>query len=155
MSLIVLRFFLCMRLHAGRRHVHCLDEPTHLLNILGLLVEALLFGMFTICMMVDQFDVIFSKITHIDRLKGSSDSGGGGGSSSLAGVSEVFGAGRKGVLTPVNFRMDWLSPFAQVCFPASMRDDIMGFCQPCLNLNTDSSIEIVPARMVRNPSDLV
>lgn len=48
LTLIVLRFFLCIRLHSGRKHVHCLDEPTHLLNILGLLVEAILFGMFTV-----------------------------------------------------------------------------------------------------------
>jgi hypothetical protein len=108
-------------------------------------------------MMVDQMDVVCSKLTHIDRLKGSSDSGKEGGSSSMAGVAEVFGAGRKGELSPMQFRLDWLSPFAQVCFPASVRDEIMGFCRPCLNLNTaDSSVELTgPGRMVRNPSDIV
>jgi len=31
----------------------CLDKPTQLLTILGLLIEALLFGMFTSCMMCE------------------------------------------------------------------------------------------------------
>jgi palmitoyltransferase ZDHHC3/7/25 len=102
----------------------CLDRPAHLLTILGLLVEAILFGMFTACMMFDQADVVRSKVTHIDRFKGS-DVGG-----ALAGVIEVFGVGRRGVDT--RFRPDWLSPFVRVCFPSqSMTDEVMGFCRPC------------------------
>lgn len=111
-----------------KQHVSCLDRPTDLLKILGLLIEAILFGMFTSCMMFDQCDVINSKLTHIDRLKGLVTSG------ALAGITEVFGVGRVTTFntdTYTKFRPDWLSPFAQVCFPENLRDDVMGFCRPC------------------------
>lgn len=129
--LVITRFSTCMERphHAhgvGRHSRHyntCLDKPTQLLAILGLLIESLLFGMFTSCMMVDQSGVVFSKLTHIDRLKGV-DIGG-----SLAGITEVFGVGRRGVNSS-SFRLDWLSPFARVCFPPSVRDEVMGFCRP-------------------------
>lgn len=48
----------------------CVDHPTDLLPLVGLTVEALLFGLFTLCMMVDQWDVVMTNLTHIDRLKG-------------------------------------------------------------------------------------
>ena len=71
MTLIVIRFSSCVHMHHRRRHHHmgaeeaalmaaaqtdhhqatCLDKPTQLLTILGLIIEALLFGMFTSCMM--------------------------------------------------------------------------------------------------------
>jgi hypothetical protein len=131
MILIITRFSSCMgghkrgdHSHDHVKHVSCLDQPTQLLTILGLLVEALLFGMFTFCMIFDQMDVISSKVTHIDRLKGLDLS------STLAGVTEVFGVGVRGVES--RFRPDWLSPFARVCFPPSVQDEVMGFCQPCL-----------------------
>jgi hypothetical protein len=34
-----------------------------------LLVESILFGLFTLCMMADQFDSVSSNQTQIDRLK--------------------------------------------------------------------------------------
>ena len=40
------------------KHMHCLDQPSHLLTIMGLVIEAVLFGLFTSCMMVDQWDVL-------------------------------------------------------------------------------------------------
>ena len=123
---------------------HCLDRPAHLLFILALLVEAILFGLFTGCMMMDQMDVVRSKVTHIDRYKGGDDSVG---SHSMAGVLEVFGIRPRGhskttkiastkssrhVLRDGRFRWDWLSPFAPVCFPShAIRDDVIGFCRPC------------------------
>ena len=69
MTLIVIRFSTCVHMHHRRRHhmgadeaalmaaeatqhqATCLDKPTQLLTILGLMIEALLFGMFTSCMM--------------------------------------------------------------------------------------------------------
>ncbi len=125
LALIITRFASC---HAVRgtgksiRHYSCLDHPTQLVNILGLLIEAVLFGMFTSCMIFDQWDVIFSKLTHIDRIKGQTVSG------ALAGVAEVFGVGTHGDGT--RCRMDWLSPFAKACFPAHVRDEVLGFCRP-------------------------
>jgi palmitoyltransferase ZDHHC3/7/25 len=107
----------------NHHHDTCLDRPSHLLTILGLVIEAILFGMFTSCMMFDQAEVVRSKLTHIDRFKGA-DVGGG-----VSGVVEVFGVGRQGLGS--SFRTDWLSPFVRVCFPSSVTDEVMGFCRPC------------------------
>jgi hypothetical protein len=135
MILVIARFTTCAGdSHHGRyhrsRHSTCLDKPTQLISILGLLVEGLLFGMFTSCMMFDQSDVIFSKMTHIDKLKGTEISG------SLSGVAEVFGIGKTAAS---RFRPDWLSPFYKVCFPPSVRDEVMGFCRPCNNAAAGAS----------------
>lgn len=80
------------------------------------------------CMMVDQWDVVLTNVTHIDRLKGDIFEG----PEDHAGVNEVFGIGiegRKGKRW-VECRTDWLSPFTKVCFPQSLENDIMGFCRP-------------------------
>jgi hypothetical protein len=88
--------------------------------------------MFTFCMIFDQMDVISSKVTHIDRLKGLDLS------STLAGVTEVFGVGVRGGgsggIKESRFRPDWLSPFTKICFPPSVQDEVMGFCRPCLGI---------------------
>lgn len=126
--LIITRFTTCFgegkHLTVGRHHHHipCLDHPTQLLVILGLLIESLLFGMFTSCMMFDQMDVIVSKVTHIDKLKGAEVGG------SLSGLAEVFGV-VQGQSTD-RFRLDWLSPFRKVCIPTTqLYEEMMGFCQ--------------------------
>jgi len=129
-SLIVFRFMTCMGRHNEKgRHISCLDRPSDLLPILGLLIESLLFGMFTSCMMLDQHDVIHTKLTHIDRLKGTNIVG------TLAGITEVFGTGKARANDAdtdsyAKFRPDWLSPFANVCFPEPLQDEVMGFCRP-------------------------
>jgi hypothetical protein len=117
----------------------CVDHPSDLLPLIGLTVEALLFGMFTLCMMCDQWDVVMTNLTHIDRLKGHHHD------NTLhyrvqAGINEVFGTGRPTTpssLLPhhaTNFRRGfhytWLSPLHKVCFPESIRDDIFGYCRP-------------------------
>ena len=69
MTLIIARFSTCVHMHHRRRHhmgaeaamlaaaaaqgpnATCLDQPSQLLTILGLIIESLLFGMFTSCMM--------------------------------------------------------------------------------------------------------
>lgn len=148
MTLVITRFATCMGTHRHEahhgRHVSCLDKPADLLRILGLLIESLLFGMFTSCMMFDQFEVIRSKLTHIDRLKGMDVSG------SLSGPEEVFGtspgkpSGR--------IRLDWLSPFARVCYPDSLRDEVMGFCIPVSN----SEVELSTRKTtLKNVADIV
>lgn len=79
-------------------------------------------------MMVDQWDVVMTNVTHIDRLKGEIIE-----DADNNGVNEVFGIGirdGKGKRW-AQFRTDWLSPFTRVCFPDSVVDDIMGFCRPC------------------------
>jgi len=110
-------------------------------------------------MMIDQWDVVTTNLTHIDRLKGGiihrpfpeypeyhtivpqhnkhhSDM--------TSGVHEVFGFGaatardcaqslRHRANKSSKFRLDWLSPLADVYFPQHVRDEIMGFCRPCYN----------------------
>jgi palmitoyltransferase ZDHHC3/7/25 len=118
-----------MRQQRDHSHPFCLDRPSHLLIVICLLLEALLFGMFTACMMMDQADVVRSKVTHIDRFTGADV-----GSNALSGVLEVFGVGPgHRSMREARFRPDWLSPFVQVCFPsASLRDEVVGYCRPCV-----------------------
>eukprot|EP00934_Nitzschia_sp_Nitz4_P002202 Nitzschia sp. Nitz4//scaffold2_size372955//342830//344085//NITZ4_000475-RA/size372955-snap-gene-0.54-mRNA-1//1//CDS//3329546934//2202//frame0 len=140
-ALVFVRFYSCMSRNGSVRshHMTCLDRPTQLLSILGLVVEAILFGLFTSCMILDQASVVTSKMTHIDRLKGGEESG----VPSLAGVIEVFGLGtRRG--TDPRFRADWLSPFANVCFPKTLRDEIMGFCRPCTGGGGSNDADATP-----------
>jgi len=151
LTLVVSRFVGCLG-HGRLARGHCLDEPGHILNLVGLIVEAILFGLFTCCMMVDQWDVVMTNVTHIDRLKGETGFGFLDDTSRMLGINEVFGSGRAGLSSASNsgggapatsgnnlgggmshshFRPDWLSPFVRVCFPPSMHDEIMGFCRPC------------------------
>jgi hypothetical protein len=129
--LVAYRFIKCLAEDPKNEDFHCLDDPEHLLYLLFLVVEAVLFGLFTTCMMFDQLDVVSSKVTHIDRLKG------GEGfftayekDSSHAGLMEVFGygSGRFNLLT--FFRWDCLSPLTHARFPDSVRDEIMGYYRP-------------------------
>lgn len=155
MGLVVARFVNC--LGNIEKHEPCLDEPTHLLGLIGLVVESLLFGMFTCCMVVDQWDVVVSNVTHIDRLKGElfmEDVEG------RSGIHEVFGSG-VGKSKKVGFRFDWLSPFAKVCFPEHIEADIMGFCRPCARFSKakgdDSLVDVMvpPSSATATPSDIV
>lgn len=74
---------------------------------------ALLFGLFTACMLGDQWSVLRTNVAKIDRLKGEE-------TECASDVNEVFGGRSRG------FRLDWLIPTAPV-FPASVHDDIMGY----------------------------
>jgi hypothetical protein len=87
------------------------------MQILGLVVEAILFGLFTSCMICDQAGVVASNMTHIDRLKG-----GDVAANAISGIIEVFGLHKKRETADgTKFRPDWLSPFGNVCFPGSLR----------------------------------
>ena len=44
--------------------------PFQNIHIIFLLVESILFGMFTICMLADQLESVSTNMTQIDRLKG-------------------------------------------------------------------------------------
>lgn len=74
---------------------------------------AVLFGLFTACMLADQWSVLRTNVAKIDRLKGEE-------TECASDVNEVFGGRSRG------FRYDWLLPTAPV-FPESVRDDIMGY----------------------------
>jgi hypothetical protein len=86
------------------------------MNILGLVVEAILFGLFTSCMICDQAGVVASNMTHIDRLKGDAAA------SAISGIIEVFGLhNKRETADGTKFRPDWLSPFGNICFPGSLQ----------------------------------
>jgi len=181
MSLLVMRFYLCVGTHTrhhrhqhhhgavsittdagvtigGKEEGHCLDDPAQLLNLIGLVVEAMLFGLFTLCMMCDQWSVVTSRLTHIDRLKGETSSSMNGRFKKSSGLNEVFGIGRKlGSNRQDSFRADWLSPFVSACFPSSMQDEIMGFCRPCCGTSSQNSdVEMSNRnRMVRSVDEIV
>jgi palmitoyltransferase ZDHHC3/7/25 len=138
----------------------CLDQPNQLLSILGLFIEAILFGLFTSCMMIDQAGVVTTKMTHIDRLKGGDDTLG----SSLAGVVEVFGLDPKKLDLADKFRADWFSPFHRICFPSSLHDEMMGFCRPCglgggvsssSNRNTPTNEDTEMTAMIKSVTEIV
>ncbi|KAK1732640.1 DHHC family palmitoyltransferase [Skeletonema marinoi] len=148
LSFLVWRFCHCVGGgHGGAHHgPRCVDHPTDLLPLIGLTVEALLFGLFTMCMMCDQWDVVMTNLTHIDRLKGHDTLQ----HRVQAGINEVFGTGRSSMTSSSSstlphhhhhsnhhatnyrrgFHFTWLSPLHKVCFPESVRDDIFGYCRP-------------------------
>ena len=75
----------------------CLARPADSLSVVMLVIEAMLFGLFTSCMLLDQWGAVATGRTQIDRLKG--EEGGKG----RHGFNEVFGGER-------GFTMDWLIP---------------------------------------------
>lgn len=156
LTLLTIRFFDCLGRHGNVRasHFTCLDKPTQMLSILGLFVEAILFGLFTSCMMFDQSGVVTSNITNIDRLKGAAADDPN--TKSLAGVIEVFGLNpKKGLDLATNFRADWLSPFHRICFPTTLRDEMMGFCKPCSTSMRKNDEETEMSPMMRNVANIV
>lgn len=145
---VIYRSFNCIG--NAHRHYHgprCVDHPTDMLPLVGLTVEALLFGLFTVCMMCDQWEVVTTNLTHIDRLKGAQHHGHDGyrqlpqhhgGAGARGAINEVFGTGRH-LLSSLSgssaaphsrFHYTWLSPLHRVRFPDAVRDDIYGYCRP-------------------------
>jgi hypothetical protein len=83
------------------------------LLVIFLVIEAVLFGLFTCCMMLDQYTVVSTNTTSIDRLKGEYHG-------LNHDVNEVFG-GKDG-----RFRLDWFLP-VPAAFPSSLASDILGY----------------------------
>jgi hypothetical protein len=67
-------------------------------------------------MILDQWGVVTSGVTQIDRLKGEDHN------SPSHDINEVFGTR--------SFDSSWLLP-TKAIFPGSIRDDILGYCIPC------------------------
>jgi len=78
--------------------------------------SSVLFGLFTSCMLCDQWSVVQTHVAKIDRLKGDE-------LSVSNEVNEVFGGRSRG------FALHWLLP-TDVFFPQSVHDDVMGFRLP-------------------------
>ncbi len=83
--------------------------------IIFLLLEALLFGLFTLCMMGDQTTVLSSNQTQIDKLKGDKHEG-------LEGYNEVFGCD-----SDIKFRYDWLIPFPPKFPNQDTMEQVLGY----------------------------
>ncbi|KAG5180421.1 DHHC palmitoyltransferase-domain-containing protein [Tribonema minus] len=109
--LIVFRFLTCVGVLGslpGSDFGTCLEGSG---MVLILVAEAVLFGMFTFCMALDQWEVLSSGQTQIDRLKGEQHA-------TSADVHEVFGGGKR-------CRVDWLLPTRPV-FCADAWEEVMG-----------------------------
>ncbi|ETV84732.1 hypothetical protein H257_03837 [Aphanomyces astaci] len=107
------------------RYAHCIDETcasNGLMHVVCLCMEAVLFGLFTMCMMCDQYSVITTGTTQIDRLKGET--------SENLGVREVFGG------TSNNLAMHWFFP-VNIWFPESIKDQLLGYALEELTVEND------------------
>ena len=94
-ALIPLLFPLCSLLSTEFLCVSrtCGNED-HMLYVLGLFVESMLFGLFTLCMLGDQLSALQSNQTSIDKLKNQKHE-------VKVEVNEVCG-------TPMEMRFNWL-----------------------------------------------
>ncbi|KAI9921618.1 hypothetical protein PsorP6_002186 [Peronosclerospora sorghi] len=103
--------------------------PTYgAIRVVCLILEAVLFGLFTMCMMCDQYSVITTGTTQIDRLKGEIREN--------LGLQEVFGGAN------TKFAMHWLLP-VNIWFPSSVKHQVLGYVMEHeLNLSEDDSSEM-------------
>ncbi len=83
--------------------------------IIFLLVESVLFGLFTLCMMGDQSTVLSTNQTQIDKLKGIHHDG-------IEGFNEVFGCD-----DDIKFQYDWLIPTPILYPDINTKDRVLGF----------------------------
>jgi hypothetical protein len=131
-ALLVLKAMNCSM--SRRSKFYCPGSPGDAVFLVGLLVEGILFGLFTLCMLADQSETITSNQTQIDRLKNERHD-------IQEEINEVFG-------TPVRSRcnVSWLLP-TKVVFPAAYRDKINGYILPQSSTNcveADNVTELTP-----------
>lgn len=91
----------------------CGDE-THLLFVLFLFVESMLFGLFTLCMLGDQLYALKSNQTQIDKLKNQKHD-------IKVEVNEVCGTPQE-----LNFHWSWFLPIP-VSFSEMVREKVLGY----------------------------
>lgn len=125
LSLITARFWACLSSVAGTA---CDTTAGAGVLVLTTTVLAVLFALFTCCMMADQSSVLTTNQTQIDRLKGRRDGGGGGAASEAderrrlwASFGEVFG----GDPARDGFSITWLLP-TPIRYPDP--EALTGFC---------------------------
>jgi hypothetical protein len=112
---VTYRFATCMNNLTGP---HCLAGSIDYVYVSLLVVEAILFGMFTACMIVDQWPGVTTGVTQIDKLKGEE-----GKSASNHDFNEIFGGDR-------GMTLSWFLP-VEFNFPSSIKDEVYGYCLPC------------------------
>lgn len=122
-SLLVLKAMNCSM--SRRSKFYCPGTPGDAVFLVGILVEGILFGLFTLCMLADQSETITSNQTQIDRLKNERHD-------IQEEINEVFG-------TPASVKCDlsWFLP-TQVTYPVTFRDKINGYILPQAS-STDGS----------------
>lgn len=139
-ALLILKALNCSM---SRKSKHfCPSSPGDAVFLVALLVEGILFGLFTLCMLADQSETISSNQTQIDRLKNVRHD-------FQDEINEVFG-------TPSNykFHVSWLLP-TQAKFPTHFRDKIYGFILPQVSEADrlgSSNTELTPLQTKSNES---
>ncbi|CAM9427067.1 unnamed protein product [Chrysoparadoxa australica] len=107
-ALVCGRFLTCAR---SDEKDACGTADSNVVVVL-LMMESMLFGMFTFCMMLDQWGVVTTNQSSIDKLKGETHV-------VSHGVNEVFGG-------DTGCRLDWLLP-TKVAFPPGIWEEVMGY----------------------------
>jgi len=97
-----------------RRHQH--DEVSSTFLLVFLVIESVLFGLFTLCMMADQLSSISSNQTQIDRLKNAKHD------RYQQEVDEVCGTA-----VSVGCSPSWVLPIPMVVVDSSVRERIFGY----------------------------
>jgi len=110
--LIIFRFFSCMSVES-----QCVTS-WDVIHIMCLLIESILCGLFTICMLGDQASVVATNHTQIDRLKNTHHD-------LQVEINEVFGCN-----SDVKFQFSWLLPIP-VTFSDGVRERILGYRVDC------------------------
>jgi len=107
LTLVIARFVTCVYEEDG-----C-EDPVEGMLIIFVIMEAMLFGLFTACMMLDQWTVVSTGSTTIDRLKDKD-------STHEFDFNEICGG------DSMNFQLDWLLPTA-VIYPENKREEFFGY----------------------------
>jgi palmitoyltransferase ZDHHC3/7/25 len=84
--------------------------------VIFLVIESLLFGLFTLCMMGDQTSVLSEGQTQIDKLKGLKHETG------VDDFNEVFGCD-----SDVKFQLEWLVPIPMKFPDVNIKDNVLGY----------------------------
>jgi hypothetical protein len=110
MLLVLTKYIYCI---GGHHKCHTSARLQFL--VIFLVVESILFGLFTLCMLGDQFSAISSNQTQIDRLKGTKHN-------YQMEVNEVCGSQRS-----VRFHYSWFLPIAVVFPDGPLREKVLGY----------------------------
>ena len=102
-----------MHMRSDEESDGCSNTGNNLL-VVFLVIEAILFGLFTLCMLGDQSTVLTTNQTQIDKLKGYRHEG-------IPDFNEVFGGSNE-----ASFRIDWLLPIP-VKFPEQDKEKLLGY----------------------------
>ena len=125
LALVTYRFATCMNKLTGPK---CMSgNGMDYIYVSLLVLEAILFGMFTACMITDQWPGVTTGVSQIDKLKGED----GSKSEASHDFNEIFG-GDRGVT------LEWFLPVG-FHFPESIKDEVFGYCVPCSSSSTEQA----------------